>query len=83
MPDTKVASSRTTCCAKTAGSCRSSNAGSARSRSQALPGLWSAASLGLAAIARLSKDYEYSVQSSETLIDIAATPLILNRLASA
>ena len=36
--------------AKTAGSCRSSNAGSARSRSQASPGLWSAASLGLAAI---------------------------------
>ena len=36
--------------AKTAGSCRSSNAGSARSRSQASHGLWSAASLGLAAI---------------------------------
>ena len=32
---------------------------------------------------RLSKDYEYSVQTSEMLIDIAATPLILNRLASA
>src|SRR4029077_673612 len=32
---------------------------------------------------RLSKDYEYSVQTSETLIDIAATRLILNRLASA
>ena len=32
---------------------------------------------------RLSKDYKYSVQTSETLIDIAATRLILNRLASA
>jgi len=32
---------------------------------------------------RLSKDYEYSVQTSETLIHIAATRLILNRLASA
>jgi hypothetical protein len=32
---------------------------------------------------RLSKDYEYSVQSSETLIEIAATRLILNRLAQA
>jgi putative transposase len=32
---------------------------------------------------RLSKDYEYSVQTSETLIDIAATRLILNPLASA
>jgi len=29
---------------------------------------------------RLSKDYEYSVQSSETLIEIAATRLMLNRL---
>ena len=46
----QVANSRTTCCAKTAGSCRSSNAGSARSRSQASHGLWSAASLGLDAI---------------------------------
>ena len=32
---------------------------------------------------RLSKDYEYSVQTSETFIDIASTRLILNRLASA
>jgi transposase len=32
---------------------------------------------------RLSKDYEYSVQTSETLIDLAAIRLILNRLASA
>ena len=32
---------------------------------------------------RLSKDYEYRVQTSETLIDIATTRLILNRLASA
>ena len=32
---------------------------------------------------RLSKDYEYSVQSSETLIEIAATRLILNRVAQA
>ena len=30
---------------------------------------------------RLSKDYEYSVQSSETLIEIAATRLTLNRVA--
>ena len=30
---------------------------------------------------RLSKDYEYRVQTSETIIDIAATRLMLNRLA--
>jgi len=30
---------------------------------------------------RLSKDYEYCVQSSETMIEIAATRLMLNRLA--
>ena len=29
------------------------------------------------------KDYEYCVQSSETLIEIAATRLMLNRLAQA
>jgi putative transposase len=32
---------------------------------------------------RLAKDYEYRVQSSETMIDIAAIRLMLNRLASA
>ncbi len=32
---------------------------------------------------RLSKDYEYMVQTSETLIDIAATRIMLNRLAPA
>ena len=32
---------------------------------------------------RLSKDYEYCVQSSETMIEIAATRLMLNRLAQA
>jgi NAD(P)-dependent dehydrogenase (short-subunit alcohol dehydrogenase family) len=32
---------------------------------------------------RLSKDHEYSVQTSETLIEIAATRLILNQLAPA
>jgi transposase len=32
---------------------------------------------------RLSKDYEYCVQSSETLIEIAATRLMLNRLTKA
>lgn len=30
---------------------------------------------------RLSKDYEYRVQTSETMIDIAAARLMLNRLA--
>ena len=30
---------------------------------------------------RLSKDYEYRVQTSELMIDIAATRLMLNRLA--
>ena len=29
---------------------------------------------------RLSKDYEYAVQSSETMIDIASIRLMLNRL---
>jgi transposase len=32
---------------------------------------------------RFSKDYEYSEQTPETLIEIAATPLILNQLAPA
>jgi len=32
---------------------------------------------------RLSKDYEYMVQTSETLIDIAAIRIMLNRLAPA
>jgi putative transposase len=32
---------------------------------------------------RFSKDYEYRVQTSETMLDIAATRLILNRLAPA
>ena len=32
---------------------------------------------------RLNKDYEYCVQSSETLIEIAATRFMLNRLAQA
>jgi hypothetical protein len=31
---------------------------------------------------RLSKDYEYKVQTSETLIGIAATRLMLSRLAA-
>jgi putative transposase len=32
---------------------------------------------------RFSKDYEYRVQTSEALLDIAATRLMLNRLAPA
>ena len=32
---------------------------------------------------RLSKDYEYAVQTSETMIDIAAIRLMLNRLTAA
>ena len=32
---------------------------------------------------RFSKDYEFKVQTSETLIDVAATRLMLNRIASA
>ena len=32
---------------------------------------------------RFSKDYEYRVQSSETMIDVAAIRLMLNRLAPA
>jgi hypothetical protein len=31
---------------------------------------------------RLSKDYEYRVQTSELMIDLAATRLMFNRLAS-
>ena len=30
---------------------------------------------------RFSKDYEFKVQTSETLIEIAATRLMLNRIA--
>jgi putative transposase len=32
---------------------------------------------------RFSKDYEFRVQTSETMIDVAATPLMLNRIAPA
>jgi transposase len=32
---------------------------------------------------RLSKDYEYAVQTSETMIDIAAIRIMLNRLTPA
>jgi putative transposase len=32
---------------------------------------------------RLSKDYEFCVQTSEAMIDIAATRLILNRIEAA
>ena len=32
---------------------------------------------------RLNKDYEYKVQTSETLIKLAATRLMLNRIAPA
>jgi putative transposase len=32
---------------------------------------------------RLSKDYEYRVQTSETLLEIAATRIMLNRLVRA
>ena len=32
---------------------------------------------------RLSKDYEYAVQTSETMIDVAAIRLMLNRLTAA
>jgi transposase len=32
---------------------------------------------------RLNKDYEYKVQTSETLINVAATRLMLNRIAPA
>ena len=32
---------------------------------------------------RLSKDYEYRVQTSETMIDLAAIRLMLNRIAFA
>jgi hypothetical protein len=31
----------------------------------------------------MSKDYEYAVQTSETMIDIAAIRLMLNRLTAA
>ena len=32
---------------------------------------------------RLSKDYEYAVQTSETMIDMAAIRIMLNQLAQA
>ena len=32
---------------------------------------------------RFSKDYEFRVQTSETMIDVAAPPLMLNRIAPA
>ncbi|MEI4483243.1 MULTISPECIES: hypothetical protein [unclassified Phyllobacterium] len=42
---------------------------------------WNAASLGSGCNRRLSKDYEYRVQTSETMIDTAAIRPMLNRLA--
>ena len=54
-----------------------------RQRAFKITGLTWIVERSFAWLGRLSKDYEYSVQTSETLIDIAATRLILNRLASA
>lgn len=36
--------------------------------------------MSLAATEPFSKDYEYNVQTSETMIDIAAIRIMLNRL---
>jgi hypothetical protein len=65
------------------GSCRSSNAGSARSRFTVLSWIVERSFAWLGRNRRLSKDFECCVQSSETLIEIAATRLMLNRLAQA
>jgi transposase len=81
MPDTKVASSRATCCGKPAGSCRSSNAAQRAFKITGLTWIVERSFAWLGRNRRLSKDYEYSVQTSETLIDIAATRLMLKRLA--
>jgi hypothetical protein len=65
---------------KTAGSCRLSNVGSAPSKSAGSPGLWSATFAWVGRNRRFSKDYAYRVHTSETLLDVAATRLMLNRL---
>jgi hypothetical protein len=65
------------------GNCKSSNDGSAPSRSRASPGSWSGASLGSGRNRRFSKDYEYAVQTSEAMIDIATIRIMLNRLGPA
>ena len=77
-PDTKVANSRTTCCAKTAGKLQIVKR---RQRAFKITGLTWIVERRFAWLGRnrrLSKDYEYCVQSSETLIEIAATLLMLN-----
>src|SRR5246127_5160688 len=82
MPDPKVASSLDACCSKMAGKLQIVKR---RQRAFKIIGLTWIVERSFAWLGRnrrLSKDYEYSVQTSETLIEIAATRLILNRLCS-
>ena len=83
MPDTKVASSLDTCSSKMAGSYRSSKRRQCAFKITGLTWIVERSFAWLGRNRRLSKDYEYNVQSSETLIEIAATRLMLNRLAQA
>jgi len=77
---TPKSQARATCCAKTAGSCIVKR----RQRAFKITGLTWIVERSFAWLGRnrrLNEDYEYCVQSSETLIEIAATRLFLNRLA--
>jgi putative transposase len=83
MPDMKAEDWPVTSCVKMAGKLRIVKR---RQRSFKITGLTWIVQRTFAWLGRnrrFSKDYEYRVQTSETLLDIAATRLALNRLAPA
>jgi len=81
MPVMKAASLPASCCAKTAGKLQIVKR---RQRAFKITGLTWIVERSFAWLGRnrrLSKDYEYRVQTSELMIDVAATRLMLNRMA--
>ncbi len=79
----KAASLLVRSCVMTVGNCKSPNDGSALSRSRVLTWIVERSFAWLGRNRRFSKDYEYMVQTSESMIAIAATRIMLNRLAPA
>jgi hypothetical protein len=65
-------------CAKTAGNCRSSNNGSAF-KITGLTWIVERTFAWLGRNRRFSEDYEYAVQTSETMKDIASIRIMINR----
>jgi len=63
------------------GSCRSQDVGNVHFKISGLTWIVERSFAWRGRNRRLSKDYEYLVQTAETFIDIAATHLMLNRIA--